>query len=442
MKKTYFIETYGCQMNVHDTEKICGILNGLDYAPAEDEQNADLVLLNTCSVREKAAQKVFTRLGVLKKLKQGKPGMTIGVCGCLAQQEGDLFFKNRPYVDVVFGPRNIGELPSILKRLEYERYQLLALSGPRQEPTFEVDTILRDSPFKAYITIMEGCDKFCTFCVVPFLRGREVSRDPHSILLEARKLADNGYVELCLLGQNVNSYRHENFDFADLLRSLHEIPGIKRIRYTSPHPTDINPKVMNLYAELPKLCPNLHLPLQAGSNDVLSNMKRDYTREMYLSKVEYLRRLLPEIAISTDIIVGFPGETEIDFQHTMNVVQTVEFANIFSFKYSPRKFTAALKMDDEIPDAEKSERLQRLQNLQKEIQLRLNQSLIGTTQEVLVENHSKKGEGELNGRTPCNRIVNFQGPESWRGSFITVQIQSVTPNSLSGIPSTASSFSS
>jgi tRNA-2-methylthio-N6-dimethylallyladenosine synthase len=442
MKKTYFIETYGCQMNVHDTEKICGILNGLDYAPAEDEKNADLVLLNTCSVREKAAHKVFTRLGLLKKLKQGKPGMIIGVCGCLAQQEGDLFFKNRPYVDVVFGPRNVGELPSILNRVENERHQLLALSGPRQEPTFEVDTILRDSAIKAYITIMEGCDKFCTFCVVPFLRGREVSRDPHSILLEARKLADNGYIELCLLGQNVNSYRYENFDFADLLCSLHEIPGIKRIRYTSPHPTDINPKVMNLYAELPKLCPNLHLPLQAGSNDVLSNMKRDYTREMYLSKVEYLRRLCPEIALSTDIIVGFPGETEIDFQHTMDMVKTVEFASIFSFKYSPRKFTAALKMDNEIPDAEKSERLQRLQNVQKEIQRRLNQSLIGTIQEVLVENHSKKGEGELSGRTPCNRIVNFPGPERWRGSFIPVQIQSATPNSLNGIPAAASSFSS
>src|SRR5262245_37523194 len=226
MTKSYFIETYGCQMNVHDSEKISGILNGLGYTPAADERNADLVLLNTCSVREKAAQKVFTRLGQLKKLKTGKPGMTIGVCGCLAQQEGDLFFKNRPYVDVVFGPRNVGELPSILSQLEKERRQLLALSGPRQEPTFEVDTILRDSAFKGYITIMEGCDKFCTFCVVPFLRGREVSRDPHSILLEARKLADNGYVELCLLGQNVNSYRYERFDFADLLCSLHEIPGI------------------------------------------------------------------------------------------------------------------------------------------------------------------------------------------------------------------------
>ena len=429
-------------MNVHDTEKISGILNGLGYALAEDEKNADLVLLNTCSVREKAAHKVFTRLGLLKILKQGKPGMTIGVCGCLAQQEGDLFFKNRPYVDVVFGPRNVGELPSILNRLENERHQLLALSGPRQEPTFEVDTILRDSAVKAYITIMEGCDKFCSFCVVPFLRGREVSRDPHSILLEARKLADNGYLELCLLGQNVNSYRYEDFDFADLLCSLHEIPGIKRIRYTSPHPTDINPKVMNLYAELPKLCPNLHLPLQAGSNDVLSKMKRDYTREMYLSKVEYLRRLRPEIALSTDIIVGFPGETEEDFQHTMDVVQTVEFASIFSFKYSPRKFTSALKMDDEIPDIEKSERLYRLQNLQKGIQLRLNHSLIGTTHEVLVESHAKKGDGELSGRTPCNRIVNFPGPEIWCGAFIPVQIHSANFNSLNGIPAASPRVSS
>ena len=264
--KKYFIETYGCQMNVHDSEKLSGILNGLGYSSAQDEFSADLVLLNTCSVREKAAAKVFTRLGELKILKKGRPGMTIGVCGCLAQQEGELFFKGRPHVDLVFGPRNISELPDLLQRLESERKQLLALSGPRQEPTFEVDTVLRDSPVKAYITIMEGCDKFCTFCVVPFLRGREVSRNPHSILEEARRLADHGFVEICLLGQNVNSYRHEDFDFADLILSLHEVPGIRRIRYTSPHPTDINPKVMDLYGQLPKLCPNLHLPLQAGSN--------------------------------------------------------------------------------------------------------------------------------------------------------------------------------
>jgi tRNA-2-methylthio-N6-dimethylallyladenosine synthase len=433
--KSYFIETYGCQMNVHDTEKMSGILTGLGYSPASTENEADLVLLNTCSVREKAAQKVFTRLGQLKKLKKGKPGLTIGVCGCLAQQEGDLFFKNRPYVDVVFGPRNIGELPGILKQLEQERHQLLALSGPRQEPTFEVETVLRDSAFKAFITIMEGCDKFCAFCVVPFTRGREVSRDPHAILFEARRLAAEGFLELCLLGQNVNSYRYHEFDFADLLVSLHEIPGIQRIRYTSPHPNDINEKVMNLYAKLPKLCPNLHFPLQAGSNSVLSLMKRDYTREVYLSKVEYLRQIRPDIALSTDIIVGFPGETEKDFQLTMDVVREVEFSSIYSFKYSPRKFTTALKMaSEEIPEEEKSDRLQRLQNLQREIQFKLNHELIGTTQEVLVESHSRKDEGELSGRTMCNRIVNLKGPEAWIGSFVPVQIESAHTNSLYGKP--------
>jgi tRNA-2-methylthio-N6-dimethylallyladenosine synthase len=423
-------------MNVHDTEKMKGILSGLGFLEASNEHHADLVLLNTCSVREKAAQKVFTRLGQLKKLKTGKPGLMIGVCGCLAQQEGDLFFKNRPYVDMVFGPRNIGDLPSILHSLEQERHQLLALSGPRQEPSFEVDTVLRESSFKAYITIMEGCDKFCSFCVVPFTRGREVSRDPHAVLLEARRLADEGCLELCLLGQNVNSYRYHDFDFADLLLSLHEIPGIQRIRYTSPHPNDINEKVMNLYSDLPKLCPNLHFPLQAGSNIVLTRMKRDYTREIYLSKVDYLRKVRPGIALSTDIIVGFPGETEEDFQLTMDVVNKVQFANIYSFKYSPRKFTAALKMSsEEISEEEKSNRLTRLQELQREIQFKLNHQLIGTTQEVLVETHSRKHDVELSGRTMCNRVVNFKGTESWIGSFQTVQIETASANSLYGTPS-------
>jgi tRNA-2-methylthio-N6-dimethylallyladenosine synthase len=338
---------------------------------------------------------------------------------------------------MVFGPRNIGDLPSILQALEQERHQLLALSGPRQEPTFEVDTVLRESPFKAYITIMEGCDKFCAFCVVPFTRGREVSRDPHAVLLEARRLADEGCLELCLLGQNVNSYRYNDFDFADLLLSLHEIPGIQRIRYTSPHPNDINEKVMNLYGELPKLCPNLHFPLQAGSNSVLTHMKRDYTREIYLSKVDYLREVRPDIALSTDIIVGFPGETEDDFQLTMDVVNKVQFANIYSFKYSPRKFTAALKMAaEEIPEEEKSDRLSRLQALQREIQFKLNHELIGTTQEVLVETHSRKDDVELSGRTMCNRVVNFKGSEDWIGSFQSVQIETASTNSLYGTPST------
>lgn len=432
MQKTYYIETYGCQMNVHDSEKIAGILSALGYAKSPDEFDADLVLLNTCSVREKAAQKVFTRLGQLKKLKTGKPGMAIGVCGCLAQQEKDLFFKGRPYVDLVFGPKNISQLPSLLEELQQERKQLLAVSGPRQEPTFEVETVMREALFKAYITIMEGCDKFCTFCVVPFLRGREISRDPHSILEEARRLADAGYLEICLLGQNVNSYRYDAFDFADLLISLHEIPGIRRIRYTSPHPTDINPKVMDLYGSLPKLCKNLHLPLQAGSNDVLRRMKRDYSREQYLEKIDYLRERCPDVALSSDIIVGFPGESTDDFQSTMDIVRRVEYSSIFSFKYSPRPYTAALKLDDDVCEEEKSSRLIELQEAQKEIQTRLNQQMVGSKKEVLVESHSKRGEQLLSGRTDCNRVVNFEGSEHLLGKFVDVQIVDAGPNSLYG----------
>ena len=432
MDKKFFIETYGCQMNVHDSEKIAGILSGLGYGPSQNESDADLVLLNTCSVREKAAHKVFTRLGQLKKLKTGKPGMTIGVCGCLAQQEKDLFFKGRPYVDLVFGPKNIADLPVLLAELQTERRQLLAPSGPRQEPTFEVETVLREAPYKAFLTIMEGCDKFCTFCVVPFLRGREISRDPHAILDEARRLADKGYVEICLLGQNVNSYKHQGFDFADLLLSLHEIPGLRRIRYTSPHPTDINPKVMNLYGSLPKLCNNLHLPLQAGSNEVLRRMKRDYSREEYLAKVEYLRVKCPDIALSSDIIVGFPGESREDFNSTMEIVRYVGYAGLFSFKYSRRPFTAALKLEDDVPEEEKSERLAELQSAQREIQLRLNRRMIETTQEVLVEAQSRKEEGSLSGRTTCNRIVHFQGSEDLLGKFVQVQITHAGANSLQG----------
>jgi len=433
MTKKYYIETYGCQMNIHDTEKLSGVLTRMGYETADGETDADLVLLNTCSVREKAAQKVFTRLGSLKQLKTRKPGVVIGVCGCLAQQEGELFFKGRPYVDLVFGPRNIGDVPELLCRLEQERQQLLALSGPRQEPTFEVETVLRDSPVKAYITVMEGCDKFCTFCVVPFTRGREVSRNPHSILEEARQLGDQGFLEICLLGQNVNSYRYEGFDFSDLLSSLHEIPGIRRIRYTSPHPMDINPKLMDLYASSPKLCKHVHLPLQAGSNDVLRRMKRDYTRELYLTKVDYLRQLCPEIAITSDIIVGFPGETTDDFSNTMDIVRDVEYSGLYTFKYSKRPYTAALKLEDDVSEEEKSIRLAALSGLQQDIQKKLNSRLIGSHQEVLVESQAKDGH-RWSGRTSCNRIVNFESARIQPGQFVTVQIISAGANSLSGIP--------
>lgn len=433
MTKKYYIETYGCQMNIHDTEKLSGVLTRMGYETADHETDADLVLLNTCSVREKAAQKVFTRLGSLKHLKTSKPGVVIGVCGCLAQQEGELFFKGRPYVDLVFGPRNIGEVPELLSRLERERQQLLALSGPRQEPTFEVETVLRDSPVKAYITIMEGCDKFCTFCVVPFTRGREVSRNPHSILEEARRLGDQGFLEICLLGQNVNSYRYEGFDFSDLLSSLHEVPGIRRIRYTSPHPMDINPKLMDLYASFPKLCKHVHLPLQAGSNEVLRRMKRDYTREVYLTKVDYLRQRCPEIAITSDIIVGFPGETKEDFDNTMDIVRDVEYAGIYTFKYSQRPYTAALKLEDDVSEKEKSTRLAALSGLQQEIQHKLNSRMIGSHQEILVESQAKD-KHRWSGRTSCNRIVNLESAQIQPGQFVTVQITSAGANSLSGIP--------
>lgn len=429
----YIVHTYGCQMNEHDSEKIRGLLEAMGMSPASSVDEADLVLINTCSIREKAGQKVFSELGRLKQIKRKRPHMILGLCGCLAQQEGERVFRRAPYVDLVFGPRNIPELPTLLRRALIGERRVVSLSRPRQQPAFDGIPAQRRSVATGYVTIMEGCDKFCTFCIVPFTRGRETYRPPRDILIEVQALADAGYPEVILLGQTVNSYQWEDVTFAALLRMIHQVEGIRRIRFVSPHPADVTDELIETIRDYPKICRHIHMPLQSGSDRILKAMRRSYSSREYLERIERLREAVPDIAISTDIIVGFPGETEEDFMATMHVVETVRFDSMFSFKYSPRPFTAAWKYGDPVPDEVKTERLMRLQNRQQEIQLEIHRSLIGTVQEVLFEGRSKKNPQELEGRTTHNRIINTPADaHRWLGKFARVRVTDAGPHSLRG----------
>ncbi len=429
----FCIYTYGCQMNEHDSEKMASLLRQMGLQPVAGPETADVVVFNTCSVREKAGQKVFSELGKLRLVKQRRPHMVIAVCGCLAQQEGERIFRQAPHVDVVFGPRNIPELPELLRRAVRGERHVVSLSRPRQRPAFDQLAVYRRSPVVGYVTIMEGCDKFCTFCIVPFTRGREAYRPPRDILMEVQALAEAGYPEVVLLGQTVNSYRWEDVTFAALLRMVHGVEGIRRIRFVSPHPSDVTDELIETIRDYPKVCRHIHMPLQAGSDRVLRAMRRTYTQREYLEKVEKLRKAIPDIAIGTDIIVGFPGETEEDFQETLRVVRLVEYDHMFSFKYSPRPFTAAWKFGDPVPDEVKTDRIVRLQALQEAIQLRKHRALVGSLQEVLFEGPSKKRPDELEGRTTHNRVVNVPAdPSRWLGRFAWVRITEAGPHSLRG----------
>ncbi len=429
----FVIQTYGCQMNEHDSEKMRGLLEAMGMTPAGSPEEADLVLINTCSIREKAGQKVFSELGRLKRVKQQRPHMVIGLCGCLAQQEGEGVFRRAPHVDLVFGPRNIPDLPDLLRRALVGERRLVSLSRPRQQPAFDGIPVHRRSRVTGYVTIMEGCDKFCTFCIVPFTRGRETYRPPREILMEVQTLAEAGYPEVILLGQTVNSYQWEDVTFAALLRMIHQIDGIRRIRFVSPHPADVTDELIATMRDYPKICRHIHMPLQSGSDRILKAMRRSYTVAAYMDRIERLRAAIPDIAVSTDIIVGFPGETDEDFEATMRVVEAVRFDSMFSFKYSPRPFTAAWKFGDPIEEPVKTERLVRLQTRQNEIQLEKNRELIGTIQEVLFEGRSRKRADELEGRTTHNRIVNTPASaDEWLGQFARVRVTDAGPNSLRG----------
>ncbi len=433
--KTFYLETFGCQMNVHDSEKVVGTLLARGYRQVDSPEEADLVLYNTCSIREKAEQKVYSRLQQFRR--QAGAGKLFGVLGCVAQQEGERIFERAPHVALVCGSASYRRLPELLDRIEAGDRRVTGLDLDTDE-TFETPLTRRDNPYRAYLTIIEGCDKECTFCVVPFTRGRERSRSSESILREARELAAAGYTEIQLLGQNVSSYRDPSpagWDFARLLEEVAKIPGLRRVRFTTSHPRDFDRRIVRAIEENPVLANHVHLPVQSGSNRVLARMRRQYTREEYLEKIGWMKNARRPIALSTDIIVGFPGETEEDFQQTLSLLEEVGYDSVFSFKYSARPNTAALSLDGHLPEEEKGRRLAILQEKQRAIQLRRNSEWVGRSVEVLVESFNP-GTGQWVGRTSENRVVNFTSPQgpagSLAGRYIEVRVTRAGPNSLAG----------
>ncbi len=433
-EKTFYLETFGCQMNVHDSEKVIGTLVHEGYAQVQDELAADLILYNTCSIRDKAEQKVFNRLNDYKKLHA--KGKRFVVLGCVAQQEGERIFERAPYVSLVSGSASYRKLPEMLGRLEAGETRITGLDDRQTEETFDTEFTARTNPHRAYITIIEGCDKFCAYCVVPYTRGKERSRTSTSVLAEARKAADAGYTEIQLLGQNVNSYqdREGKQTFAELLAAVGEIPGIRRVRFTTSHPRDFTPDIVAAIDAVPSLCDHVHLPVQSGSTKVLDGMQREYSREQYLERIACIQSAKRSISLTTDAIVGFPGETEQDFEETLSLLDLVGFDAVFAFKFSPRPNTPAISLADSIPEEEKSRRLQMLMDRQREIQ-RINYSKhIGQILEAAVEGFNS-ARGQVIGRSSQNKTVNFTWPYPINpapGSYQTVRITQSYPNSLVG----------
>ncbi len=431
--KTFYIETFGCQMNVHDSEKVIGTLQARGYRQVETPEDAGLVLYNTCSIRDKAEQKVFSRLQQFKRNGRDK---VFGVLGCVAQQEGEKIFDRAPHVSLVAGSASYPRLGEMLVQLEAGNRRVTGLSLDTNE-TFDTPFTRRDNPHRAYITIIEGCDKSCAYCVVPFTRGPERSRTSESVMAEATGLAKRGFTEIQLLGQNVNSYRDPSpagWDFAGLIARVAAIPGIRRVRYTTSHPRDFSKSIVDAMDANPVLCDHVHLPVQSGSSKVLRSMDRLYTREDYLRRIEWLKTARRRYSITTDIIVGFPGETERDFEETLDLLDEVQYDSLFSFKYSPRPNTAALSMGDRIPEEEKQRRLVILQEKQRAIQIRRNAQMIGAIREVLVEGRNQ-ALGQWIGRTSCNRTLNFTHPDSGAaltGRYLPVRVTRSGPNSLVG----------
>jgi len=429
---TFFLETFGCQMNDHDSEKVAGVLLSRGYRQVESPDAASLVLYNTCSIREKAAQKVFSRLGEYRT-KQAA-GQVIGVLGCVAQQEGEEIFARAPWVSLVCGSASYRKLPELLAQVEAGHQRVTGLNNDTDE-TFETPVTRRDNPWRAYLTIIEGCDKACAYCVVPFTRGPERSRASDSVLKEVRELADLGYSEVQLLGQTVNSYADPSsrrMRFSELLLAVADVPGMRRVRFTTSHPRDFGADIVAALESQPKLCNHVHLPVQSGSTKVLRGMVRTYTRDEYLEKIAMLRKAKRPIAITTDIIVGFPGETEADFAETLSLLEEVQYDALFSFKYSPRPNTRSLSMPDAISEEEKSRRLAVLQETQREIQGKRNAGMINTMFEVLVSGKSRR-ENQWSGHTSCHRVINFTSQEqNLLGTYVQVLVTGAGPNSLAG----------
>lgn len=436
MSKKVFIKTFGCQMNEYDSDKMADVLGAAQgYESTDDPEQADLILFNTCSVREKAQEKVFSDLGRYKHLKER--GVLIGVGGCVASQEGEEIIKRAPYVDVVFGPQTLHRLPELLNARAAKHKPQVDISFPEIEK-FDHLPPARVEGSSAFVSIMEGCSKYCSYCVVPYTRGEEVSRPFEDVLIEVAGLADQGVKEVTLLGQNVNAYlgkmgdTAEIADFALLLEYVSEIPGIERIRYTTSHPNEFTPRLIEAYARLPKLVSHLHLPVQHGSDKILMAMKRGYTAMEYKSTIRKLRAIRPEMAMSSDFIVGFPGETEEDFQKMMKLIHDVRFDNSFSFIFSPRPGTPAANLHDDTPHEVKLRRLQELQAVINNNIKDISDERVGTVQRLLVEGLSKRDGSELMGRTECNRVVNFPGNERLIGQMINVKITEARTFTLRG----------
>jgi tRNA-2-methylthio-N6-dimethylallyladenosine synthase len=433
-EKTFYLETFGCQMNAHDSEKVIGTLQQQGYRQVEAEEDAGLILYNTCSIRDKAEQKVFNRLNDYKKLH--KAGKRFGVLGCVAQQEGEKIFDRAPYVSLVSGSASYRKLPEMLTRLEAGETRITGLDDRQTDLTFETEFTSRQNPYRGYITIIEGCDKFCSYCVVPYTRGKERSRGSDSVLAEARRIADLGYTEIQLLGQNVNSYRDPEGkrSFAELLDAVGRVAGIRRVRFTTSHPRHFTRDIIEAIDANPTLCDHVHLPVQSGSARILKLMAREYTPEWYLERIAWIKTARRPISISTDIIVGFPGETADDFIQTMDLLAQVEYDCVFGFKYSARPNTPALTMIDSIPDPEKATRLQSLLDRQREIQ-RVNYAKhLGQIMEVMVEGQHP-ARGQVAGRSSQNKPVNFtcaQPIAPAPGSYLRVKITDSHPNSLVG----------
>jgi tRNA-2-methylthio-N6-dimethylallyladenosine synthase len=432
--KKFYLETFGCQMNVHDSEKVIGTLVSEGYRRVETVEEADLVLYNTCSIRDKAEQKVFHRLADYKKYQ--KEGKIFGVLGCVAQQEGERIFERAPHVSMVCGSASYRNLPQMLVQIEAGNRHVTGLDDRQTDECFETEFTSRTNPHRGYITIIEGCDKFCAYCVVPFTRGKERSRTSDSVLVEARQMADLGYSEIQLLGQNVNSYKDPagKKSFAELLAAVGEVPGIRRVRFTTSHPRDFGRDIVEAIDAVPALCDHVHLPVQSGSTRVLDAMQRLYSREQYLERIAWMKSAKRDISLTTDIIVGFPGETEDEFQQTLSLLETVEYDGVFSFKYSPRPNTPALSLEDPIPDEEKARRLAVLMERQRDIQKHRNTRHLGTALEVMVEGRNE-ARGQWIGRTTQNKTVNFAVPDAVCpaiGSYVSVLITEKFPNSLLG----------
>ncbi|MCP3177471.1 tRNA (N6-isopentenyl adenosine(37)-C2)-methylthiotransferase MiaB [Desulfuromonas sp. KJ2020] len=436
MEKRFYLETFGCQMNVVDSERIVALLEGIGYRQVEAPESADLVLLNTCSIRDKAERKVYGHLGRFKPIKAENPGLIVGVGGCVAQQEGQRLLDKLPYLDLVFGTHNVHKLPDMVRDVEENRARCL------ETEFLDRDTRLRLFPDRApgesvsrFVTVMQGCDNFCSYCIVPYVRGREVSRPSAEVLDEVRYLAGQGVREVTLIGQNVNSYGRKEegeISFAQLLHRVQAIEGIERIRFTTSHPKDLSDELIDCFGALDKLCWHLHLPVQSGSDHILHSMNRGYTRAQYLRIVRRLKEVCPEIRLTSDIIVGFPGESEADFAETLSLMEEVRYADVFSFLYSSRPETAAAKLKDELSPEIKQQRFGRLIALQESSSASIWAADQGQVLEVLVEGESRQGGGQLFGRTTWNRIVNFHGSRDLIGQIVPVRIKRVYKNSHLG----------